>query len=69
MICCSEPGGTAHLLPNLIPFARLRRRMGTAVSAAEIADAMPGLAHVSLARRDDVFHTLRCILIFRQNWT
>jgi len=69
MICCSEPGGTAHLLPNLIPFARLRPRMGLAVSAAEIAAAAQGLAHVDLARRDDVFHTLRCILIFRQNWT
>ena len=44
MICCSEPGGTAHLLPNLIHFARLRRQKGLAVSAAEIADAAQGLA-------------------------
>jgi uncharacterized protein with von Willebrand factor type A (vWA) domain len=69
MICCSEPGGTAHLLPNLIHFARLRRQMGPAVSAAEIADAALGLAHGDMARRDDVFHKLRGILIFRQSGT
>jgi len=69
MIGCLEPGGTAHLLPNLIHCARLRRRMGLAASSAEIADAAQGLAHDDLARRDDVFHTLRCILIFRQSWT
>ena len=69
MICCSEPGGTAHLHPNLIHCARLRRRKGLAVSAAEIADAAQGLAHVDLTRCDDVFHTLRCILVFRQSGT
>lgn len=65
MICCSEPGGTAHLLPNLIHFARTLWRKGLAVSAAVIADAGQGLAHGDSARRDDVFRTLRCILIFR----
>jgi uncharacterized protein with von Willebrand factor type A (vWA) domain len=69
MICCSEPGGTARLLPNLIHFARLQRRKGLAVSAAKIADAAHGLAHVDLARRDDVFHTPRSILVFGQSWT
>jgi uncharacterized protein with von Willebrand factor type A (vWA) domain len=44
MICCSEPGGTAHLLTNLIHIARLRRQKGLAVSAAEIADVAQGLA-------------------------
>ena len=43
--------------------------MGLAVCAAEIADAAQGLAQIDLARRDDVFHTLRCILIFRQSGT
>ena len=43
--------------------------MGLAVSAAEIADAAQGLAHGDVARRGDVFHTLRCILIFRQSGT
>jgi hypothetical protein len=52
----------SHLLPNLIHFARLLRRMGLTVSAGEIADLAQGLAQVDLARRDDVFHTMRCIL-------
>ena len=69
MICCSEPGGNAHLLPNLIHFARLRRQKGLAVSAAEIADAAQGLALGGLARCDDDFHKLRGILIFRQSGT
>jgi uncharacterized protein with von Willebrand factor type A (vWA) domain len=69
MICCAKLRGTAHLLPNLIHFARLRRRKRLAVSAAKIADAAHGLAHVDLARRDDVFHTPRSILIFGQSWT
>jgi len=69
MICCSEPGGTAHLPPKLIHFARLRRRIGLAVSAAEIADTAQGLAHGDLARCDDIFRKLRCILIFRQSGT
>jgi uncharacterized protein with von Willebrand factor type A (vWA) domain len=36
--------------------------MGLTVSAGEIADLAQGLAQVDLARRDDVFHTMRCIL-------
>jgi uncharacterized protein with von Willebrand factor type A (vWA) domain len=62
MLCCSEASAGSHLLPNLIHFARLLRRMGLTVSAGEIADLAQGLAQVDLARRDDVFHTMRCIL-------
>jgi uncharacterized protein len=62
MICPSEPNMESHLLPNLIHFARLLRRMGLTVSAGEIADLAQGLAHVDLTRRDDVFHAMRCIL-------
>lgn len=50
------------LLPNLLHFARLLRRMGIAVSAGETADLAQGLAHVDLGRRDDVYYTMRCIL-------
>ena len=62
MIHPSKPNAESHPLPNLIHFARLRR-MGLAVSAAEIAGAAQDLAHGDLAQRDDVFHTPRCILI------
>ena len=62
MIYTSESGDGSCLLPNLIHFARLLRRIGLSVSTAEIADVAHGLAHIDLARRDDVFHTMRCIL-------
>ena len=32
MISCSEPGGTACLVPNLIHYARLRWQKGLAVN-------------------------------------
>lgn len=50
------------LLPNLLHFARLLRHMGLAVSTTELAVLAQGLTHVDLARRDDVYYTMRCIL-------
>ena len=52
----------SYLLPNLLHFARLLRQLGLAVSAGQIADLAEGLTHVDLARRDDVYHAMRCIL-------
>ncbi|MCX6030162.1 MAG: VWA domain-containing protein [Chloroflexi bacterium] len=62
MIHPSEPKEASHLLPNLLHFARLLRRLGLAVSAGQIADLAHALTHVDLARRDDVYHAMRCIL-------
>lgn len=50
------------LLPNLLHFARLLRRVGLAVSTTELAVLARALTYVDLARRDDVHTAMRCIL-------
>ncbi len=54
------------LLRNLLHFAGLLRSLGLDVPAGRMPDVTAALAHVDLGRRQDVYFTLRSLLVHRQ---
>lgn len=54
------------LLPNLVVFGRLLRSLGLDAGVAQMADAVEALDRIGLARRDDVYHVLRGLLVRRR---
>ncbi|MCP4417171.1 MAG: VWA domain-containing protein, partial [Chloroflexi bacterium] len=56
-----------QLLHNLILFGRLLRALGMDVNPGRMIDLVQALAHVNLARKDDFFHTARCLLVHHRD--
>lgn len=52
-----------HLLPNLLHFGRLLRRLGMRVSTREVYDLADALTAIDLARHDDFYHAARAYLV------
>jgi uncharacterized protein len=55
-----------NLLDNLLAFGRALRAAGLDVHVGRVLDTIDALQHVDLAVREDVYHTLRSLLIHRQ---
>jgi uncharacterized protein with von Willebrand factor type A (vWA) domain len=55
----------AALLDNLLAFGQALRAAGLDVHVGRVLDAIDALQHVDIAARDDVYHTLRSLLIHR----
>jgi uncharacterized protein with von Willebrand factor type A (vWA) domain len=55
-----------HLVANLLVFGRLLRRAGLEVHMGRMLDVLEALPHVDLARREDVYHTCRTLLVHRR---
>ncbi len=55
----------SRLLPNLLHFVRLLRRLGVNVQAGRAADIAAALALIDLRRRRDFYYALRALLIRR----
>jgi uncharacterized protein with von Willebrand factor type A (vWA) domain len=53
------------MLERLIAFGRALRAAGPDVHPARMLDVIDALQHIDLAKRDDVYHTLRTLLIHR----
>ena len=51
---------------HVVTFGRVLREAGLEVGPGRLADALTGLDHVDLTRRDDVYWTLRQTLVARQ---
>jgi uncharacterized protein len=60
-------GAGDALLARLLGFERVLRRLGLEVHTGRMIDAVGALAHVDLARRADVFHVLRALLVHRHD--
>jgi uncharacterized protein len=60
----SAPPGQA-LIERLLEFGRTLRRLGLDVHTGRMLDVVEALASVDLARRDDVFHVCRALLVHR----
>ena len=56
----------SHLLDNLLFFGRLLRRSGIDVHPGRMIDVIDALHHVDLAKRDEVYHTCRALLVHRR---
>jgi uncharacterized protein len=56
----------SHLLDNLLFFGRLLRRSGIDVHPGRMIDVVDALRHVNLAKRDEVYHTCRALLVHRR---
>ncbi len=54
------------LLHNLLHFTRLLHAAGLDVHAGRTLDVASALAQIDLGRRDDVYYTLRALLVHRQ---
>jgi uncharacterized protein len=55
-----------NLLYNLLLFGRLCKALGMDVNPDRMTDAACALEFVGLARRNDVYHTLRALIVTRQ---
>ena len=53
------------LLDNLLEFGRALRAAGLDVHVGRVLDAIDALQHVDIAAQEDVYHTLRSLLIHR----
>src|SRR5688572_19345494 len=53
------------LLDNLLAFGQALRAAGLDVHVGRVLDAIDALQHVDLAVQEDVYHTLRSLLIHR----
>jgi uncharacterized protein len=52
---------------RLLEFGRLLRSLGLDVHVGRMLDATQALLHVDIRRRDDVYHTLRALLVHRHD--
>ena len=52
-----------ELLPNLVNFGRMLRRLGFRVSANQMTDLAESLNHISITDKTDFYHTARCIFV------
>jgi uncharacterized protein with von Willebrand factor type A (vWA) domain len=55
------------VLERMVGFGRVLRGAGLEVGPGRLQDALRGLEVVGLARRDDVYHALRCTLVARRD--
>jgi uncharacterized protein len=55
------------VLRHVVTFGRVLREAGLEVGPGRLTDAVAGLAEVELARRDDVYWTLRATLVSRHD--
>ena len=61
-----HPYEGGNLLHNLLLFGRLCKGLGMDVNPERMMDAARALEYVGLARRSDVYHTLRAVIVTRQ---
>ncbi len=54
------------MIRSLLTFGRLLRRLGLDVHTGRMLDVIAALEHVDLARRDEVYHACRALLVHRR---
>ena len=60
----AEPGG--HILPNLLRFAEVLRRLGLDAGPANVLDMVRATEHVHIGRRGEFYQAARSIFVHRK---
>ncbi len=60
----TEPGG--HILPNLLRFAEVLRRLGLDAGPANVLDMVRATEHVHIGRRGEFYQAARSIFVHRR---
>ena len=60
----SDPGG--HILPNLLRFAEVLRRLGLDAGPANVLDMVRATEHVHIGRRGEFYQAARSIFVHRK---
>ena len=60
----TEPGG--HILPNLLRFAEVLRRLGLDAGPASVLDMVRATEHVHIGRRGEFYQAARSIFVHRR---
>jgi uncharacterized protein with von Willebrand factor type A (vWA) domain len=60
----AEPAG--HILPNLLRFAEMLRRLGLDVGSGNVLDLVRSMDYVQMGRRDEFYQAARSIFIHRK---
>ena len=62
---------SGRLLDNLVLFGRLLRELGFDISSSRMISIVKALEFVNIARKDDFYHTLSCLLVrlLEETWT
>lgn len=61
------PQAGGNLLYNLVLFGRLLRGVGIDVNPGRMLDVVQALQHINIGQRADFYHTLRSLLVHRQD--
>ncbi len=59
----TEPYQGGFLLPNLLLFGRVCKGLGMSVTPSQMIEVARALEFIQLGRRDDVYHTLRALIV------
>ena len=63
----SDGQGSGHLLPNLLLFEQVLRRLGLDVGSGNVLDLVRAMEYVSMGRKQDFFQAARTILVHRKS--
>jgi uncharacterized protein len=58
--------GLGSLVPNLLVFGRLLRSLGLDVTVGQIVDVIQAFGRMDIGHREDVYHTMRALLVRRR---
>lgn len=60
------PGGAGYILPNLLRFAEVLRRLGLDAGPAKVLDLVRATEHIQIGRRSDFYWAARAIFVHRR---
>ncbi len=63
----SNGQASGHLLPNLLLFEQVLRRLGLDVGSGNVLDLVRAMEYVSMGRKQDFYQAARCILVHRKS--
>ena len=58
---------SGHILPNLLLFEQVLRRLGLDVGSGNVLDLVRAMEYVSMGRKQDFYQAARCILVHRKS--
>ena len=63
----SNGAPSGHILPNLLLFEQVLRRLGLDVGSGNVLDLVRALDHVNMGRKREFYQAARCILVHRKS--
>lgn len=62
----ATPGGGGQILPNILRFAQILRRLGLDAGPANVLDLIRATEHIQIGRRNEFYQAARAIFVHRR---